>query len=125
MKQNNLDTSNIRGDCFISVSFLLHQNGAIVEQVAVANLLSNKMVEEELRGGAMLKETTNTNEFENTIDAVNNLTEEDAKSLLRLIYGFVNTAMTGNGGDKVKLEVVHKVSDIYKRIPDLNELRNK
>lgn len=83
------------------------------------------MVEEELRGGAMLKETTNTNEFENTIDAVNNLTEEDAKSLLRLTYGFVNTAMTGNGGDKVKLEVVHKVSDIYKRIPDLNELRNK
>ncbi|MCT2536038.1 hypothetical protein NC661_08955 [Aquibacillus koreensis] len=70
----------------------------------------------------MLKETM---EFENTIDAINHLTEDDAKSLLRLVYGFVNTAMTRNGGDKVKLEVVEKVSDIYKRIPDLNELRNK
>ena len=73
----------------------------------------------------MLKETINTNEFENTINAVNHLTEDDAKSLLRLIYGFVDTAMTGNGGDKVKLEVAEKVSDIYKRIPDLNEYRNK
>lgn len=73
----------------------------------------------------MLKETTDTNEFENMLHAINHLTEDDAKSFLRLIYGFVNTAMTGNGGDKVKLEVVHKVSDIYKRIPDLNGLKNK
>ncbi|AIF45060.1 hypothetical protein [Virgibacillus sp. SK37] len=72
-----------------------------------------------------MKEATDTNEFENTINAVNHLTEDDAKSLLRLIYGFVDTAMTGNGGDKVKLEVVDKVSNIYKRISDLNELRNK
>ncbi|SES02439.1 hypothetical protein SAMN04487944_11579 [Gracilibacillus ureilyticus] len=71
----------------------------------------------------MLKDTTDTKEFENTINAVNDLTDDDAKSLLRLIYGFVNTAMTGNGGEKVKLEVVQKVSDIYKRIPELNELR--
>ena len=73
----------------------------------------------------MLKETTNTNEFDNTIDAVNHLTEDDAKSLLKLIYGFVDTAMTGNGGDKVKIEVVEKISNHYKRIPDLNKLRNK
>ncbi|WP_010094679.1 hypothetical protein [Ornithinibacillus scapharcae] len=72
-----------------------------------------------------MKETTDINEFDNTLNAVNNLTEEDAKSLLKIIYGFVNTAMTGNGGDKVKLEVVNKVSDIYKRIPELNKLRNK
>ncbi|RLL48487.1 hypothetical protein D8M04_04310 [Oceanobacillus piezotolerans] len=72
-----------------------------------------------------MKEYNDTNHFENTIDAINHLTEEDAKSLLRLIYGFVDTAMTGNGGDKVKLEVLHKVSDIYKRIPGLNELRKK
>jgi len=71
----------------------------------------------------MLKENTDTKEFENTIDAVNHLTEEDAKSLLRLIYGYVNTAMTGNGGDKVKLEILHKISEIYKNIPYLNELR--
>lgn len=57
----------------------------------------------------MLKENTDTNELENMINAVNLLTEGDAKSLLRLIYGFVNTAMTGNGGDTVKLEVVDKV----------------
>ncbi|RLL40127.1 hypothetical protein D8M04_19495 [Oceanobacillus piezotolerans] len=73
----------------------------------------------------MKEETTDTNEFENTIGAVNHLTEDEAKSLLRLIYGFVDTAMTGNGGDKAKLEVLHKVSDIYKRIPELNELRKK
>ncbi|MBS3680722.1 hypothetical protein KGF86_10885 [Ornithinibacillus massiliensis] len=66
-----------------------------------------------------------TNEFEITINAINRLTEEDAKSLLKLTYGFVNTAMTENGGDKMKLEVVDKLSDIYKRIPELNELRNR
>ncbi|MFA9559455.1 hypothetical protein ACERII_19275 [Evansella sp. AB-rgal1] len=82
-------------------------------------------MDEEVSGGIMLKETTDTNEFSKTIEAVNNLTEEDAKSLLKIIYGFVNTAMTGNGGDKVKLEVVHNLSDIYNRIQDLNELRNK
>ena len=71
-----------------------------------------------------MRETTDINEFENTIDAVNHLTEDDAKSLLKLIYGFIDTAMTGNGGDKVKLEVVEKVSDIYKRIPELNNLRD-
>lgn len=45
--------------------------------------------------------------------------------MLRLIYGFVSTAMTGNGGASVKLEVVDKVSDVYNRIPNLNELRDK
>ena len=72
----------------------------------------------------MLKEMTNSNEFENTIDAINNLKEKDAKSLLKIDYGLVNTAMTGTGGDKVKLEVVNKLSDIYKRIPELNNLRD-
>lgn len=70
-----------------------------------------------------MKETNDTEEFENTINAVNNLTDEDAKSLLRLIYGFLDTAITGNGGDKVKLEIVDKISNIYKRVPELNELR--
>ncbi|WP_456276408.1 hypothetical protein [Bacillus sp. AK128] len=70
-----------------------------------------------------MKETIDTDEFENTLDAVNHLTEDDAKSLLKMIYGFVNFAMTGNGGDTMRLEILEKVSDIYKRIPDLNELR--
>ena len=65
------------------------------------------------------------NEFETMINAVNNLTEKDAKSLLKLIYGYINTALTGNGGDKGKLEVVEKISKIYKQIPDLNELNEK
>ncbi|MGY0694562.1 hypothetical protein ACW2QC_17570 [Virgibacillus sp. FSP13] len=73
----------------------------------------------------MMTETTDTNGFDNTLDAVNNLTEEDAKSLLKIIYGFVATAMIGGGGDKVKLEVINKLSNIYKRIPDLNNLRDK
>ncbi|WP_214483065.1 hypothetical protein [Bacillus sp. SM2101] len=72
-----------------------------------------------------MKKTTDTNEFENTITAIRNLSDDDAKSLLKVIYGYVNTAMTGNGGDKFKLEVIDEVSDIYKRIPDLNTLRNK
>lgn len=67
----------------------------------------------------------NLNVFENTINAINHLTEEDAKSLLKIIYGFVNTAMTGNGGDVVKLEVVENVSEIFHRIPELNELRDR
>lgn len=72
-----------------------------------------------------LKETTDTKAFENTIDAVNQLTEDDAKSLLKIIYGFVNTAMTGNGGNKMKLELLYMISDVYKRIPDLNEIRKR
>lgn len=77
----------------------------------------------ELRGWVTLKETT-TNEFDNILEGVNNLTEEDAKSLLKIIYGFVDTAITGDGGDKVKLEVVDKILNIYKRIPELNCLRD-
>lgn len=72
-----------------------------------------------------MKETTDTKAFENTIDAINQLTEDDAKSLLKIIYGFVNTAMTGNGGNKMKLELLYMISDVYKRIPDLNEIRKR
>ena len=72
-------------------------------------------------GGIILKNTADTKELEDTIETVNNLTAEAAKSLLKLIYGFVNTAMTGNGGDKAKVEAVQQISDLYKRIPNLNE----
>ena len=68
-----------------------------------------------------MKNTADTKELEDTIETVNNLTAEDAKSLLKLIYGVVNTAMTGNGGDKAKVEAVQQISDLYKRIPNLNE----
>lgn len=71
-----------------------------------------------------MKETKDTKEFENTIEDVNNLTHEDAKALLELIYGFINTAVTGNGGDKVKLEIIDEISDIYKRIPELRKSKS-
>lgn len=73
------------------------------------------------RGGTTLQQ----NEFEHTIQAINQLAEEDAKSLLKIIYGFINTAMTGNGGDEFKIEVVNKISNIYKGIPELNNIRKK
>jgi len=72
-----------------------------------------------------MKETSNVNEFDLMLNTINNLSEEDAKSLLKIIYGFVNTAITGEGGNEVKLEVINKISGIYKRIPELNDLRNK
>lgn len=70
-------------------------------------------------------DVTDTMEFENILNSVDNLNCEDAKSLLKVIYGFVNTAMTGNGGDKVKLEIIDRISEIYKRIPDMQKLRDK
>lgn len=72
-----------------------------------------------------MKETLDEHDFANTINTINQLTEEDAKSLLKIIYGFVNTAMTGSGGDEFKIEVVNKISEIYKGIPKLNEDRKK
>lgn len=132
LKMREDDRKSVKGDFqkprfiftigFILIGLLLSQLGKIL-LIKVINLIGITILA--MREGVILKDTTDTNELENTLDAVNHLTEDDAKSLLRLIYGFVNTAMTGNGGDEVKLEVVHKVSDIYKRIPDLNELRNK
>ena len=78
---------------------------------------------EEGKGGNLLKETTDTKEFEDIIDAINHLKEEDAKFLLKVMCGLVVTAMTGDGGDQTKVEVVNKLSDIYRRIPDLNDMR--
>jgi len=72
-----------------------------------------------------MKETSSVNEFDLMLNTINNLSEEDAKSLLKIIYGFVNTAITGEGGNEVKLEVINKISGIYKRIPELNDLRKK
>ncbi|UHA58645.1 hypothetical protein KDJ21_017645 [Metabacillus litoralis] len=44
--------------------------------------------------------------------------------MLKITYGFVNTAITGEGGNEVKLEILNKLSGIYKHIPELNDLRN-
>ena len=80
---------------------------------------------DEGRGGNLLEKTTDTKEFEEMINAINHLKEEDAKSLLNVMCGLVVTAMTGDGGNQTKVEVVNKLSDIYRRIPDLNEMRSK
>lgn len=60
--------------------------------------------------------------FEITIEAIQNLSENDAKSLLKIIYGYVNTAITGNGGDSFKLEVIDKLAEIYHNIPEINDI---
>ena len=54
-----------------------------------------------------MKETADMQEFEDMIDAINQLREEDAKSLLKVMCGLVVTAMTGKGGDQTKVEVVN------------------
>lgn len=64
-----------------------------------------------------------TREFDKTLEDINNLTEKDAKSLLKTIYGFINTTTTGEGDYQVKVEVVDKLSSIYNRIPHLIEIR--
>lgn len=71
-----------------------------------------------------MKETNKANEFENSINVINQLSEDDAKSLLKIIYGFIDTAMTGNGGDQAKLETIERIFDIYKTIPNLYDLTN-
>ncbi|GAB4074299.1 hypothetical protein GCM10028778_18020 [Barrientosiimonas marina] len=69
-----------------------------------------------------MTDVTDTKEFENILNKVDNLACKNARSLLKIIYGFVNTAMTGNGGDNVKLETLDKISKIYKDVPDMKSL---
>lgn len=66
--------------------------------------------------------TKNGDSFENTIHTIDQLSEKEAKALLKIIYGFVNTAITGNGGDPAKIEIIEKVFDIYERIQELTEV---
>ena len=57
-------------------------------------------------------------EFEQTLKAINNLNEDDAKALLKIMYRLIDTAMTGNGGDEVKLEIMKKIAHMFKKIPN-------
>lgn len=47
-----------------------------------------------------MKEATDTNEFDNILDAVDYSTEQDAKALLKITYGFFDTGMTEMVGIK-------------------------
>lgn len=58
-------------------------------------------------------------------ERIEQLDETDAKSMLKIIYGFVETSMTGNGGDEMKIECINRLSNIYKSIPDIKELKEK
>ncbi|MGY0694568.1 hypothetical protein ACW2QC_17600 [Virgibacillus sp. FSP13] len=58
-------------------------------------------------------------------ERIEQLDETDAKAMLKIIYGFVETAVTGNGGDEMIKECVDKVSNFYKSIPDIKELDGK
>lgn len=64
------------------------------------------------------------NEFEKTIESLNKLQEGEAKSLLKITFGYISTAVTGNGGDKFKLEVVDKLFEIYNQVPEILEKKN-
>ncbi|MCT2536430.1 hypothetical protein NYQ66_11745 [Aquibacillus koreensis] len=44
--------------------------------------------------------------------------------MLKIIYGFVEAAMTGNGVDEMKLDVLDRISNFQKSIPDVKESNN-
>ncbi|WP_339229302.1 hypothetical protein NSQ77_05205 [Oceanobacillus sp. FSL K6-2867] len=59
-----------------------------------------------------MKETTDTSDFENTLNAVDNLTEEDAKAFLKLIYANLDIYKNGNGNYTIE-KLVEEISFFY------------
>lgn len=55
---------------------------------------------------------------------IDQLDEYEAKIMLKATYGMIETAITGNGGDEMVIKIMHRLSEIYKRIPDMEKLRN-
>lgn len=51
-------------------------------------------------------------------EKIEHLDENDAKALLKIIYGFVVTAKTGNGGDVMIKECVDSIFNVYESIPE-------
>lgn len=54
-------------------------------------------------------------------EQIEQLDEYHAKAMLKVIYGFMETAKTGNGGDRMIRECIDKISDFYQRIPELKK----
>lgn len=52
---------------------------------------------------------------------IEQLDKNDAQAMLKIIYGFVETAMTGNGGDEMRLDCLNRISNFYKSTPDVKE----
>lgn len=55
---------------------------------------------------------------------IEQLDKNDAQAMLKIIYGFVETAVTGNGGDELKLDCLDRISNFFKSIPDVKESNN-
>lgn len=54
-------------------------------------------------------------------EKIEQLDKKDAQAMLKIIYGFVETAMTGNGGDEMKLHCLNRISNFYESIPYVKE----
>ncbi len=71
-----------------------------------------------------MKDTTDTSEFEDTLNAVENLTEEDAKAFLKLIYANIDIFKNGNGNYTIE-KLIEEISSFYsQKIIRTVELRN-
>lgn len=49
-------------------------------------------------------------------ETIENLSDYEAKTMLKLIYGFVVTALTGNGGNEMIKECVNGIANCYNRM---------
>lgn len=52
-------------------------------------------------------------------EKIEQLDEYHAKAMLKVIYGFIETAKTGNDGDEMIRECVDKISNFYQSIPEI------
>lgn len=54
-------------------------------------------------------------------EKIEKLDENEAKAMLKIIYGFVETAKTGNGGESMIIECVDKIHGFYESLPGVKE----
>ncbi len=52
-------------------------------------------------------------------EKIEQLDEYHAKVMLKVIYGCIETAKTGSGGDEMTRECVDKIFNFYQRIPEI------
>jgi hypothetical protein len=51
-------------------------------------------------------------------EKIEDLNEDEAKAMLKIIYGFIETAKTGNGGAGMIKECVDRIYNCYENIPN-------
>lgn len=56
-------------------------------------------------------------EIEKVRENVAKLSENEAKSLLMIIYAGLDTTINGNGGDEKYKEILSELFDTYKNLP--------